>query len=109
MPVLEIITSSGFGSLLGMRHALEPDHLAAVSTLVSDERSGYRAALLGMCWGIGHTLGLVLVGGALLALRTELPPRVTDLFALAVASMLAGPGMPAAHPPPRHGPTVPAT
>ena len=39
MPVLELITSSGFGSLLGMRHALEPDHLAAVSTLVSRERN----------------------------------------------------------------------
>ena len=55
MPVLEIITSSGFGSLLGMRHALEPDHLAAVSTLVSRERNGYKAALLGACWGLGHT------------------------------------------------------
>ena len=41
MPVLEFITSSGLGSLLGMRHALEPDHLAAVSTLVTGERSGY--------------------------------------------------------------------
>ena len=39
MPVLELITSSGLGSLLGMRHALEPDHLAAVSTMVTDERS----------------------------------------------------------------------
>ena len=42
MPVLELMTSSGLGSLLGMRHALEPDHLAAVSTLVSGERSGAR-------------------------------------------------------------------
>ena len=40
----EISTGSGLGSLLGMRHALEPDHLAAVSTLVSREPSGYRAA-----------------------------------------------------------------
>ena len=56
MPVLELMTSSGLGSLLGMRHALEPDHLAAVSTLVTGERSSYKAALLGACWGLGHTL-----------------------------------------------------
>ena len=39
MPVLELMTSSGLGSLLGMRHALEPDHLAAVTTLVTGERN----------------------------------------------------------------------
>ena len=49
MLVLELITSSGFASLLGMRHALEPDHIAAVSTLVNREQNGYRAALLGAC------------------------------------------------------------
>ena len=59
MPALELMTGSGLGSLLGMRHALEPDHLAAVSTLVSRERSGVRAALLGVCWGLGHTFSLV--------------------------------------------------
>jgi hypothetical protein len=108
MPFLEIITSSGFGSLLGMRHALEPDHLAAVSTLVSDERNGYKAALLGMCWGIGHTLGLVLVGAALVALRMELPPRVTDLFELAVAFMLVGLGLRAIYHAARQGSNGPA-
>jgi high-affinity nickel-transport protein len=55
MPVLELITSSGLGSLLGMRHALEPDHLAAVSTLVTGERNSFKAAFLGVCWGLGHT------------------------------------------------------
>src|SRR6185503_4194197 len=50
------------GVLLGMRHALEPDHLAAVSTLVARERSAFRAALLGAWWGIGHTLALLVVG-----------------------------------------------
>src|SRR5438093_6953085 len=55
MPLLEFITTSSLGSLLGMRHALEPDHLAAVSTLVTGERSSSKAAWLGACWGIGHT------------------------------------------------------
>src|SRR5204863_8987935 len=56
MPVLELITSSGLGSLLGMRHALEPGHFSAVSTLVSRERSGCTAAAVGGCWGMGHLL-----------------------------------------------------
>ncbi len=88
MPVLEFLTSSGFGSLLGMRHALEPDHLAAVSTLVSRERSGAKAALLGVCWGLGHTVGLIVVGAVLVVLRTELPPAIASLFELLVAVML---------------------
>src|SRR3954467_6934657 len=88
MPVLELLTSSGFGSLLGMRHALEPDHLAAVSTLVTRERNSAKAALLGVCWGLGHTAGLVVVGAALVFLRAELPERVANLFELAVAIML---------------------
>ena len=88
MPVLEIVTSSGLGSLLGMRHALEPDHLAAVSTLVTHERSSAKAALLGVCWGVGHTLALVVIGGVLVILRAEMPATVADVFELGVALML---------------------
>ena len=62
MPLLELATGSTLGVALGMRHALEPDHLAAVSTLV------------------GHTLALVVVGVALIALRAELSARLTDIF-----------------------------
>src|SRR3954466_551557 len=93
MPVVEFITSSGLGSLLGMRHALEPDHLAAVTTLVSRERSGYRAAWLGVCWGVGHTLALVLVATALVMLRAEMPAAMANLFELLVAAMLIGLGV----------------
>ena len=88
MPILEIVTSSGLGSLLGMRHALEPDHLAAVSTLVTHERSSAKAALLGVCWGVGHTLALVVIGGVLVVLRAEMPATVADVFELGVALML---------------------
>jgi len=108
MAVLELLTSSGLGSLLGMRHALEPDHLAAVSTLVSDERSSYKAALLGMCWGLGHTMSLVIVGVALIVLRAEMPANVTDLFELAVAFMLVGLGLRAIYHAARQGPKGPA-
>lgn len=111
MPVLEIITSSGLGSLLGMRHALEPDHLAAVSTLVTTvpgERSSVRAAMLGVCWGLGHTLALVAVGAVLVVLRAGMPARASDLFELLVAAMLVGLGARAIYQAARQGPKGPA-
>ena len=107
MPAFEFITSSGLGSLLGMRHALEPDHLAAVSTLVTGERSSAKAALLGVCWGLGHTLSLVVVGGVLVLLRAEMPARIADVFELCVALMLIGLGLRAIYLAARQGPTGP--
>lgn len=103
MPVLEIITSSGLGSLLGMRHALEPDHLAAVSTLMTRERSSYRAAVLGACWGLGHTFSLVLVGAVLVMLRAEMPAAMADLFEFFVALMLVALGLRAVYQAARQG------
>ena len=93
MPLLEVITSSGFASLLGMRHALEPDHIAAVSTLVSDEQSSVRAAWLGVCWGIGHTLTLFVVGLGLVLVQSEIPAGLADVFEIIVSVMLIGLGM----------------
>ena len=107
MPLLDIATSSGLGSLLGMRHALEPDHLAAVSTLVTEERSGWKAALLGACWGLGHTMALLGVGAVLVLLRAEMPARMADLFELFVAMMLIGLGLRAIHQSARQGPAGP--
>jgi hypothetical protein len=107
MPLLETLATSSFGSLLGMRHALEPDHLTAVSTLVSRERSGYRAALLGVCWGIGHTLSLVVMGAALVVLRYELPAPMSDVFELLVAAMLVVLGLRAIAQARRLGPAGP--
>jgi hypothetical protein len=111
MPILELVTSSSLGSLLGMRHALEPDHLAAVSTLVTahgDDRSGYKAALLGVCWGLGHTMSLLAVGAALVVLRAEMPAYASDLFELFVALMLVGLGMRAMYLAARQGPAGPS-
>jgi hypothetical protein len=93
MPFVELLTSSGLGSLLGMRHALEPDHLAAVTTLVSRERSGLRAAVLGAWWGVGHTLALVVVGAVLIVVRREMPVSVAAAFELGVALMLIALGV----------------
>jgi high-affinity nickel-transport protein len=82
--------SAGFGSLLGIRHALEPDHLAAVSTLMTGERSSGKAAWLGACWGLGHTLTLMVAGGLLVLFRADMPPIASDVFELGVVLLLVG-------------------
>jgi hypothetical protein len=107
MPVLDILTSSGLGSLLGMRHALEPDHLAAVSTLVTGERNTFKAALLGACWGLGHTFSLLVVGIVLVLLRAKMPERIADVFELGVAFMLIGLGLRSMYLAVRQGPDGP--
>lgn len=76
------------GIAQGIRHALEPDHLAAVSTLASEQPSARAGLRLGATWGLGHTLSLVVVGGSLAALQTHLPERVAACFELGVAMML---------------------
>jgi high-affinity nickel-transport protein len=76
------------GLLVGARHAFEPDHLAAVSTLVTSTRNARGAALLGLVWGVGHTLALLAVGIALVLVDGALPARVGAAFELAVAAML---------------------
>jgi High-affinity nickel-transport protein len=111
MPLLELLTSSGLGSLLGMRHALEPDHLAAVTTLVTDQRNVDRranAAFLGMCWGIGHTSTLIAAGAVLVVLRAEMPASVANLFELGVSLMLVALGLRAVYNASRQGPAGPS-
>lgn len=76
------------GFVLGLRHALEPDHLAAVSTLVAEGPRPRRAALIGALWGLGHATALVVAGGLLLLLRLDLPVRAAQGLELAVAVML---------------------
>jgi hypothetical protein len=111
MPAFELLSGSALGSLLGMRHALEPDHLTAVSTLVTTvpgDGGRYRAAMLGAFWGLGHTLSLVVVGAVLVVLRAEMPARVSDLFELFVAVMLVALGIRAIAVAVRQGPVGPA-
>lgn len=107
MPAFDILTGSALGALFGMRHALEPDHLTAVSTLVTGERSSLRAAMLGASWGLGHTLSLVVVGAALVLMRAGMPPRMADLFELCVAVMLVVLGIRAIALAVRQGPVGP--
>jgi hypothetical protein len=84
----ELLTSSGFGAVVGMRHALEPDHFAAVATLIGSERSSARAALLGVYWGLGHTLAIVMISAALVMLQAEMPESASTVIDMMVATML---------------------
>ena len=77
-----------FGFFLGMRHATDADHVVAVSTIVSRERSIWRAAGIGALWGIGHTLTILVVGGAIILLKWEIPPRIGLSMELGVGVML---------------------
>jgi hypothetical protein len=105
----ELLTSASLASLLGMRHAFEPDHLAAVSALVSTERGGMKAALLGVCWGLGHTCSLIIVGAVLVVARAEMPVKISDGFELAVALMLIALGARALYLAARQGPVGPTS
>ena len=87
------ITGLCLGVLLGMRHALEPDHIAAVSTLVLESGSSRRGVWLGAFWGIGHSLSLLVVGCLLAVLHAELPSWLGEVFELAVAVMLVALGL----------------
>jgi nitrile hydratase accessory protein len=90
IPQVGFVASAALGSLLGMQHAFEPDHLAAVATLMTGERTSAKAAWLGACWGLGHTLTLLAAGIALVVLRAEMPAPATMIFELGVVLMLVG-------------------
>ncbi|PYO76576.1 MAG: high-affinity nickel-transport family protein [Gemmatimonadetes bacterium] len=74
--------------MLGMRHATDPDHIVAVTTIVSRERSVVKAAGIGAVWGIGHTVTLLLVGGAIIAFKVAFNARLGLSLELSVAIML---------------------
>jgi ABC-type nickel/cobalt efflux system permease component RcnA len=76
------------GMLLGMRHALDADHLAAVATLVTRSRSVGQTVWQGVAWGTGHTITLLLFGGAVLVLGLVLPEQAALALELAVGVML---------------------
>ena len=83
----------GFGFVLGLRHALDVDHLAAVSTLVSQRGGLLRSSLIGAVWGLGHTAALLAAGIVVIALDGEIPPAVAQALELGVAIMLVGLGL----------------
>jgi hypothetical protein len=86
--MISISSILALGFMLGIRHALDPDHVVAVSTIVSGQRTLSRASLVGALWGIGHTATILLVGGSILLFRLTIPPRAGLAMEFAVALML---------------------
>lgn len=74
--------------LLGLEHALEPDHVVAVSTIVTQSEGVAKALLTGSLWGFGHTMTLLVAGILAILLKVRFPPVISLLFELSVGLML---------------------
>ena len=86
MPTLLAIVVLGL--FLGMRHATDPDHVVAVTTIVSRERTMLHAAIIGALWGLGHTVTILVVGSAIILLKLTILPALGLTMELSVACML---------------------
>src|SRR5512132_4280602 len=76
------------GFVVGLRHATDADHVAAVGAIVARERTVRGAALVGAAWGLGHTLTLLLLGGGILVFGLALPRPVALSLELCAGVML---------------------
>jgi len=88
MPDTEFITVLGLGLVLGLRHALDTDHLAAVSTVLAQRPSLRASGMVGFSWGLGHTVVLLLVGAVVLVLRVQIPEPFALAAEFGVGAML---------------------
>lgn len=82
------MTVMALGLVLGMKHALDADHVVAVSTIVSRDKSIKGSSLIGAFWGLGHTITLFAVGVVILTLKITIPDKVALAMELAVGIML---------------------
>lgn len=76
------------GFLLGIKHAFEADHLIAVTTMVSEHKNAFKAALVGTFWGIGHTTTLFLIGLLVLIFKLTITEELSNVFESLVGVML---------------------
>lgn len=90
---LGLIAAFGLGMVLGFRHSLDPDHVVAVSTIVSEYRNPMRSFWVGISWGLGHTTSLLLIGIVIITLRLTIPDRLALLLEFSVGLMLVGLGL----------------
>jgi high-affinity nickel-transport protein len=85
---MTLLAILALGFFLGMRHATDSDHVIAVTTIVSRERTPRAALWIGALWGLGHTVTILLVGGAIVLFGWVIPPRVGLSMEMSVAIML---------------------
>jgi ABC-type nickel/cobalt efflux system permease component RcnA len=90
---LGLLAALVLGILLGSKHSLDPDHVVAVSTIVSEYKNPLRSFWVGISWGLGHTTTLLIIGIVIIALRLTIPERIALLFEFAVGVMLVGLGI----------------
>jgi high-affinity nickel permease len=83
-----ILFVTGLGLFLGMRHSTDADHVVAISTVVSKQRSIANAAFIGSVWGLGHTITIFVVGSLIILFGFEIPPRLGLSMEFSVAVML---------------------
>jgi high-affinity nickel-transport protein len=86
--MIAFLSIISLGFFLGMRHATDPDHVIAVTTIVSRERKISKAAWVGVFWGAGHTLTIFVVGAAIILFGLVIPPRLGLSMELSVGLML---------------------
>lgn len=86
--MVTLLSIVALGFFLGMRHATDPDHVIAVTTIVSRQRSIRHAAVIGALWGAGHTVTIMAVGSAIILFGLVIPPRVGLTMELSVGLML---------------------
>ena len=86
--MIGLLSILAVGFFLGMRHATDPDHVIAVTTIVTRQNRASRAALTGLCWGLGHTLTILGVGSAIILFGIAIPARLGLGMELTVGLML---------------------
>ena len=86
--VTDLVSLLLLGFFLGMRHATDADHVIAIATIVSRQRTLRGSVLIGAAWGIGHTLTILAVGSAIILFGVVIPARVGLAMELAVGIML---------------------
>jgi high-affinity nickel permease len=86
--MISFLSILALGFFLGMRHATDPDHVIAVTTIVTNHRSSSRAALIGAFWGVGHTATILIVGAGIILFNLVIPVRLGLSMELSVAVML---------------------
>lgn len=90
---LTIYAVLGLGFLLGLKHAIEADHLAAVSTIVAERKNLFSSTVIGGFWGVGHTITLLIIGALVIFLKFQISESLEARLEAIVGVMLVALGL----------------